>query len=98
VALRHEPLGRDGVDGVAEARRQREQQAQGVDRGSRRPSRVSSARPTTLMPVAVSQAREGCSRSSHHDSRPTKTGPLPMVTSVPRATPARETPAKKHTW
>src|SRR3954447_15569057 len=48
--------------------------------------------------VEVHHATVGRSRRSTHEMRPTSTGPDPIVTSVPSATPARATPAKNASW
>jgi hypothetical protein len=54
--------------------------------------------PRTAIIVATNQRRDGRSPRTKMPNNPAHTGPLPMVTTVPTATPVRATPAKKNGW
>ncbi|WP_344890867.1 hypothetical protein [Streptosporangium longisporum] len=59
---------------------------------------MSTAQPVIATAVAPAQRRPGRTPSRSQDSRPVKTGPLPMATTVPTATPVLPTAAKKQSW
>src|SRR5690606_17783654 len=56
------------------------------------------ATPVTARAVAAHQRRVGGSLRTAQSAMPATTGALPMATTVPKATPARATPAKNATW
>ena len=90
-------LGGNRVDGVGQAGAESQAQADTIQlavasRGEQQRA-ADEARP-----VAGYQRVTGRSPLATRATSPVKTGPLPMATSVPRATPARSTAAKKHAW
>ena len=61
-------------------------------------SREGAMQPATAVAVAMAHRRLGGRRSNSQESSPVKTGPLPIATTVPMATPVRATAAKKQSW
>ena len=63
-----------------------------------RPPSVRIAQPATAAAVATIHRRVGRPPRVSQTSRPVKTGALPIVTTVPTATPVRATAEKKQSW
>ncbi|GAB3883472.1 hypothetical protein GCM10027612_15640 [Microbispora bryophytorum subsp. camponoti] len=89
----------DRVEGVQEPAEEGERDTSRVHTSRARTARspppvTSTAHPATAAAVASAQRPLGRSRPAIQDRRPVKTGPLPMATTVPIATPVLATAAK----